>query len=61
MSTLLTDLCERARPTTLAALIADLEDGEDAIGYIDELISALFNSVGRPEGERLLEAERREV
>lgn len=61
MSTLLNDILERARPTTLAALIVDLEASEDAISYIDELRSALFESIGHPEGEMMIEVERREV
>lgn len=61
MSTLFNDICDRARPTTLAALIADLESSEEAGDYIDQLRASLFESIGHPEGEMMIEVERREV
>jgi hypothetical protein len=57
MSSLLTDLCERARPTTLAAIIADLEKAEHAGEYLDRLREALVGSIGQKAGEKLLQRE----
>lgn len=52
MSSLFRDICQRARPTTLAALIADLEASDDAVDYIGELRATLFESIGEVEEER---------
>lgn len=57
MSPLLTDLCERARPTTLAAIIADLEKAEHAGEYLDQLHAALVAGIGQKAAEKLLQRE----
>lgn len=57
MINLLTDLCERARPTTLAAIIADLEASERAADDLSHLRAALVESIGQKAAEKLLQRE----
>lgn len=62
MSTLLKAICLHARPTTLAALIADIETDPDAqLDSLATLRDALFGNIGQEEGEILIEEERSQV
>lgn len=62
MSTLLKTICYHARPTTLAALIADIETDPDAqLDSLETLRESLFANIGQEEGEMLIEAEREQV
>jgi len=62
MSTLLTAICYHARPTTLAALIADIETDPDAqLDSLETLRAGLFANIGAEEGELLIAAERSSV
>jgi len=49
-----------ARPTTLAALCADLEASQEALdaGVLDTFMDALSGNIGWEEGKALIEAER---
>jgi hypothetical protein len=49
-----------SRPTTLAALYADLESSPEAqeAGVLDAIIDALSGNIGYEEGKALIEAER---
>lgn len=57
MINLLTDLCERARPSTLAAIIADLESSERAAEDLSHLRAALVENIGEAQSEKLLQRE----
>lgn len=62
MSTLLKTIYHHARPTTLAALIADIEHDPDAqLDSLATLRESLFASIGQEEGEMLIEEERSQV
>lgn len=51
-----------ARPTTLAALIADIETDEAAqLDTLETLRESLFGNIGKEEGEMLIEAEHLQV
>lgn len=57
---LLRTVLHHSRPTTLAALYADLESSPEAqeAGVLDAIIDALSGNIGYEEGKALIEAER---